>query len=75
MFGKLGEGIHSYRIGNVAVLDIGVTCIMAYLIKHFFFPKYHYLYVLVAFFLLGICMHRLFCVRTTIDKMLFPSNM
>lgn len=73
LFGKLGEGIHSYRIGNVAVLDFGVTAFAAYLIQHFLFPKYNYFYVLVAFFLLGIVLHRLFCVRTTIDKILFPN--
>lgn len=72
MFGKLGEGIHSYRIWNVAVLDILVTCFSAFLINRIFFPRYHYFVILIAFFLLGIVLHRVFCVRTTIDKMIFP---
>lgn len=74
MFGKVGEGIHSYRIGNIAVVDIGVTCVFAFFIWHFGFPKYNFFYVLLSFFLLGIFMHRLFCVRTTIDKFLFPNT-
>ena len=74
MFGKVGEGIHSYRIGNVAVLDVGQTCVVAFFIWYFGFPKYNFFYVLIAFFLLGIFMHRLFCVRTTIDKLLFPNT-
>jgi hypothetical protein len=73
LFGKLGEGIHSYRIGNVAVLDFVVTALVAFFIQHFFFPKYNFFVVLFAFFLLGIFMHRLFCARTTIDKFLFPN--
>ena len=32
-FGKLGTGIHSYRIFDIAVLDFGVTAIVAYLIS------------------------------------------
>jgi hypothetical protein len=28
--------------------------------------------MVVALFLLGIVMHRLFCVRTTVDRVLFP---
>ena len=35
------------------------------------FKKYSYLQVTVGLFLLGIILHRLFCVRTTIDKLLF----
>ena len=71
MFGKVGEGVHSYRIGNVAVLDVIMTCFFAFLINHLFFPKYHYFIILLVSFLLGVFMHRLFCVRTTIDKLLF----
>ncbi len=72
LFGKLGEGIHSYRIADVAVLDFGVTAVGAFFIHYLFFPKYNYFIVLFVFFLLGICVHRLFCARTTIDKILFP---
>jgi hypothetical protein len=71
IFGKVGEGIHSYRIGNIAVLDVLATCFFAFLINRFFFPTYNYFLILLASLLLGIFMHRMFCVRTTIDKFLF----
>lgn len=73
MFGKIGEGIHSYRIADVAVLDFGVTAVGAFIIHYFFFRKYNYFIVLFVFFLFGIFAHRLFCARTTIDKILFPT--
>ena len=65
-FGKLGEGIHSYRIYNVAVLDFGVTAIVAYIIT--LLTGIKFIYTAVGLFLMGIIVHRLFCVRTTIDK-------
>jgi len=31
-----------------------------------------FLYTAICLFILGIILHRLFCVRTTVDKILFP---
>ena len=35
--------------------------------------SFNILKITVLLFLLGIILHRLFCVRTTIDKLLFPN--
>lgn len=71
LFGKPGEGIHSWRIFDIGVIDVLVTIASAYLIS--LFSGIRLLYVLPAFFLLGIYVHRLFCVRTTVDRLLFPN--
>jgi hypothetical protein len=71
LFGKLGTGIHSYRIYNIAYLDILVTVVVAYGLSKLFGTPF--LYTLIAFIILGILIHRLLCVRTTIDKLLFPN--
>jgi len=71
IFGKVGEGPHSFRLFNIAVVDVILTIIGAFLIHRLLLPQYQFLYVLVALFALGIVLHRFFCVRTTIDKMLF----
>ena len=71
LFGKLGTGIHSYRIYNIAYLDILVTIVVAYGLSKLFGTPF--LYTLIAFFILGILIHRLLCVRTTVDKLLFPN--
>lgn len=63
------QGIHSYRIFDIAIVDVIMTIVGALLISFIF--KYPFLYVLVFLFVLGIILHRLFCVRTTIDKLLF----
>ena len=72
MFGKVGEGVHSYRLFHIAIIDVMVTVMGAYII-HLFYPSYSFLFILALLFLTGIILHRLFCVRTTIDKLLFPS--
>ena len=71
MFGKVGEGAHSLRIANIAVIDVLLTLIGAYIIQRFLLPTVSLIYVTLGLFLLGIIMHRLFCVRTTVDKLLF----
>jgi hypothetical protein len=71
IFGKVGQGVHSYRIFNIAIVDVLCTFLGAFVIQRIFFPKVSYLVVLGLLFLLGILLHRLFCVHTTIDKMLF----
>jgi len=70
IFGKVGTGIHSYRIFNIAIADVLLTIIAAYLI-HLFNPKSKFYFVLFVLFVLGIILHRIFCVKTTIDKLLF----
>lgn len=69
ILGKPNIGIHSYRIFNVSIVDTLLTVIVAFLISYFF--KYNFLITLFVLFLSGIIIHRLFCVRTTVDKLLF----
>lgn len=70
LFGKVGEGVHSYRIFNIAIVDVLLTIIAAFII-HLIIPKYKFIYILAILFIIGILLHRLFCVRTTVDKLLF----
>jgi len=69
ILGKPIEGLHSYRIFDIAIIDVLLTILLAFLISYFF--NYNFLIVLLILFLLSIILHRLFCVRTTIDKLLF----
>ena len=71
LFGSLGTGIHSYRIYNIAYLDILVAVIVAFILSRIL--RTPFLYTLIVFFIIGIVIHRLLCVRTTVDKLLFPN--
>ena len=71
IFGKVGEGAHSFRIFDIAIVDVLLTILGAYVLQRFFFMNCNFSLVLLLLFLIGIVLHRLFCVRTTIDKLLF----
>lgn len=70
IFGKVGEGVHSIRVLDIAVVDVIFTILAAYII-HRYRPAYSFYCILLILFIFGIVLHRVFCVRTTIDKLLF----
>lgn len=75
IFGKPKKGIHKYRLFGLAIMDVIMTIIGSFIVKlilEYFDYNYHYFCILLFFFLMGIILHRLFCIRTTIDKILFP---
>lgn len=70
ILGVPGKGVHSYRIFNIAIVDVLLTLLVAYIISYIF--KKSFFWVSIILFISGIILHRLFCVRTTVDKLLFP---
>ena len=75
IFGEPNTGSHKYRIFNLAIIDIIFTIIGAFLLYQIQYIN-RYISLLnftISLFILGIITHRVFCVRTTIDKLLFPN--
>lgn len=77
--GEPNKGIHAYRIGGVAAVDVIMTVIGAFIIYRVNksldimpLPYAEFWIILCLLFALGIIAHRVFCVRTTVDKLLFP---
>ncbi len=73
IFGKPGEGIHSFRIFDISVFDVLVVIFLAYIVQSFV-PSVSFIFILIVLFIIGIIVHRLFCVHTTIDKLLFNDS-
>jgi len=71
LLGIPNKGIHSYRFMGIAIADVIMTIIGAIIISFLF--KVSCVFTCISLFILGIILHRLFCVRTTIDKLLFPN--
>jgi len=71
LFGESGSttGLRKYRVFGIALFDVSVTVVCALLFAWFF--RLPYLQTVVAIFILGVFVHRAFCVRTAVDKMLF----
>jgi hypothetical protein len=72
VFGRPKEGAHALRAFDVAVVDVALTLVLAAVVAAYFqVPVWK---CALALFVLGIAAHRAFCVRTTVDKWLFPSG-
>ena len=67
--GRPNKGIHKYRIFNIAIVDVIMTIIGAWIISWIF--NFSFWITLLILFLLGIILHRIFCVKTTVDNILF----
>ena len=69
MFGAPNTGLHSYRIFNIAIVDVVLTILAGFLISRY--TNVSLAYAVGGMFIAGIIAHRGFCVRTTMDKLLF----
>jgi uncharacterized membrane protein YcaP (DUF421 family) len=69
IFGAENTGVHQYRIFDIAVVDLIGTIIGAGLIAYF--ANINFLIVFAIVMLCAIIIHRLFCVNTTINKIIF----
>lgn len=69
MFGKEGEGIHAIRIFNVAIVDVVGTILGGLFIARIF--SWNPYVVIICCFVVGVLIHRLFCVNTTVNKAIF----
>jgi len=80
LFGEPGKGAHSIRIFNIAIIDVLSTIILAFVIHQIILERWLGIYTVSIWIVLGLCFlagiiaHRLFCVRTTIDKLLFTNK-
>ena len=73
IFGEPRQGVHSLRFMDFAVVDIVSTVVGAWAIHYF--TGIVFWQCLLALFLLGIFLHYLFCVETTLNKLLFSLPM
>lgn len=65
-FSEPGEGIHSVRIFNLALVDIILTALFAYIIS-----SKHFLATFIVLIVLGIIIHRIVGVKTPLNKWLY----
>lgn len=72
-FGKEGEGAHSFRLFDVAVVDVALTLVGGALLTASTgeLTRVRFATVTALLFLLGIALHRLFCVNSTVNKAIF----
>ena len=69
LFGVEGQGAHKYRIFNIAIVDTVATILVAWVISYFFHVSFWKTFIVL--FILGLLLHRVFCVQTTLTKAVF----
>ena len=72
IFGKPNEGAHMYRLYDISIVDVILTILGSIIIAYVF--NVDYVQTIILLFILGIIMHRMFCVDTTINKFIFGKN-
>lgn len=65
IFGKEGEGAHSYRVFGIAAVDLVLTILVAVLIS--WYTRKNVVVVFAILMILAIFLHWLFCVKTRIN--------
>lgn len=68
IFGKEGEGVHSYRIFGIAAVDLILTIIAAVLIS--WYTQKNVVIVFAILMILAVFLHWLFCVKTRTNELL-----
>lgn len=81
LLGKPGTGVHKFRIFDIAIVDLFVVLLFGGLITWILYKKgskkvkrnikWYLLGISMSLILLGVIVHRIFCVNTTINKLIF----
>jgi len=69
ILGKPNTGVHSYRILNIAIVDVIATLLLAIIIS--FISKQNVLLIFCILIIISLFIHKLFCVDTTLTKLVF----
>jgi hypothetical protein len=72
IFGIVNKGVHKYKIFNIAIFDLLFTLLSALIIS--FYIKKSFITIFILLFLISIIVHRIYGIRTTVDKLLFHKN-
>ena len=70
IFGLPNKGLHSYRFMNIAIVDVFFVLVAGFFIKKYY-PNYKLYEIYIILFLIGIITHKIFCVDTALNKLIF----
>lgn len=69
VFGEERKGFHSLRVFDVAVGDVLLTLLLSLFVSYV--SKISIITTTIIIFIVGIIIHRIFCVNTKINTMIF----
>lgn len=71
IFGIPEKGLHKYRVGGLAAVDIILTILAGIVIHHYTKTKISLINILIILFIIGIIFHWLFCVDTALNRTIY----
>lgn len=72
IFGKINEGPHQYRFLGIAIVDLVLTVLLAIAISKWKGYTFHWTFFYLM--VIGLILHRLFCVNTVLTVLVFGKN-
>jgi hypothetical protein len=70
IFGEPRKGVHSYRMFDLAIVDVIATYLLSLYISKYY-KEYSVLKLFIILMVLSVFIHKIFCVETTLTKMVF----
>ena len=64
IFGESKKGVHSYRVFDIAVVDVLLTIIAAWLLGEYEVYGYKFDGWVNILFIMSVVLHKMFCVKT-----------
>lgn len=72
IFGEPNKGAHAIRIGKFAAVDIILTGLAAFALNKFKIDC-SLIVIFIILIIIAIIMHKVFCVKTALNNMLFKA--
>lgn len=69
IFGEERKGFHSLRLFDIAIGDVVLTLLLSLFISYV--SKISFVITTIMVFIVGIVIHRIFCVNTKINTLIF----
>lgn len=69
IFGEERKGFHSWRLFDIAIGDVILTLLLSLFISYL--SKINLIITFIVMLIIGIIVHRVFCVNTKINMIIF----
>jgi fatty-acid desaturase len=69
IFGEPGKGVHQYRLGGFAIVDVLLTGLLALLLNKFKIDI-SLIVIFIILIIIAIILHKMFCVNTRLNTLL-----
>lgn len=70
IFGEPGKGVHAYRVGGLAIVDLALTGLLAFVLNRFRVDM-SLIVIFIILIILAVAVHRAYGVNTALNSEIF----